>query len=168
MVELLFRRSLLTSSPLCKCHTAVAFSCQERNVLLETHTALLHEQRFNFKPLIRVICTEAAGNVFKLDKNPLIRVGAGLGACCQCYQICNLPLTARSSRSTPVPGPTLPPSTLLLQETTLGLLGRVEQTQGVFFHPLQKERLFPPVKAEGFGLNALGQIFKVIAVPEHL
>ena len=68
VIELLFCSCLPTSSPLCKCHMALAFSCQERNVLLETHTALLHEQRFNFKPLIRVICTEAAGNVFKLDK----------------------------------------------------------------------------------------------------
>lgn len=68
MIWLLFRRCLPTSSPLCKCHTAVAFPCQERNILLETHTALLHEQRFNFKPLIRVICAEAAGDVFKLGK----------------------------------------------------------------------------------------------------
>lgn len=122
---------------------AVFFSCQERNVPLETHAVLLHNQRFNFKPLIRVICTKPSGNVFQLDKILFHVSELGWGCAASTIRSVTFPWQPAPPSPLPVPSPALPPSTLPLQDSAVHLPRGVEQTQGDFFFlPCRKNMFF--------------------------
>lgn len=122
---------------------AVFFSCQERNVPLETHAVLSHNQRFNFKPLIRVICTKPSGNVFQLDKILFHVSELGWGCAASTIRSVTFPWQPAPPSPLPVPSPALPPSTLPLQDSAVHLPRGVEQTQGDFFFlPCRKNMFF--------------------------
>lgn len=97
-----------------KCHNS---SCQERKALLETP-----RRSRSFTPGHP---SEAAGNEFQLDQILPLMAEPGWGT---------LPAPAD-----PEPSPALPASPsspLLLRDTALALLWRVQQTRGAFSHPL--------------------------------